>query len=247
MAAFARAPAPQPSVLHSLEREFRLIEEMDPSLADGFRIAYDREVPFELRPCTTGAAGEAVPEPQAGALEGVKVKIVTQGEENAITAMRVELSSDADLFFHYCCIINHVGFHQLRENQKLMCDFKEFTVTLMKMFNQCIRDPQQFLAVLLFQENGSATLQLIQNLEYKFVELLQLPFHESADATIRQHVTYRYNAMRSRLSIMTAKLQDVSALVKVRNPAVMDQLAAGAAADVDVSRGGDRSYHSRLL
>ena len=29
--------------------DFSAIEDMDPSVADGYRVIYDREVPFELR------------------------------------------------------------------------------------------------------------------------------------------------------------------------------------------------------
>ena len=44
--------------------DFRAIEEMDPSIADGYRIIYDRDVPFELRL-----------EEGSGALEAIKVKV----------------------------------------------------------------------------------------------------------------------------------------------------------------------------
>lgn len=206
------------SLVNSLEREFRLIEEMDPSRADGFHVIYDREVPFELR----AADGS-----DSGALEGIKVKIVCQGEDGAPNAVRVELSSEADLFFHHTCVINTLGYNQLREDQKLMCEFKDFGATLTKMFNQAIKEPQHNLVVLLLHGNGDATLQMIQNLEFKFCELLALPFCESPENVVRQHVTYRYNAMRSRLSIMTAKLQDVQALVRVRDPQVQRSLADG--------------------
>jgi len=198
----------QVPLLQALEREFRLIEEMDPSILDGYQIVYDREVPFELRPM--------VSKDDVGALEGIKVKVLTSGEENTVTAMRVELTSEADLFFHYTCVVNHLGFAQLRDDQRLMCEFREFIVTLLKMLNRCIREPQTYLAVLLLGSDGNATLDFIQNLEYKFVNLLSLPFRESADATVRQHISYRYNAVRSRLALMTARLQDVSALVKVK-------------------------------
>lgn len=186
-----------------------MVEEMDPSLADGFKIVYDREVPFELRPADS-------PNHDVGALEGIKVKILTQGEENSITSLRVELSSESDLFFHYTCVINNLGFNQLREDQKLVCEFREFSLTLLKMFNRCIKEPQTYLAVLLLQKEGSATLEFFQNMQYKFVDLLMLPFRESPEHVVRQHITYRYNAIRSRLSIMTAKLQDVQALVRVK-------------------------------
>ncbi len=195
----------------ALEKDFRIIEEMDPSLADGFRIVYDREVPFELRPATVER------EENVGALEGVKVKVLVQGEDSSITALRVELSSESDLFFHHSCVINSLGFNQLREDQKLMCDFREFSTTLLKMFNRCIREPQTYLIVLMLQRDGNSTLEFIQNLEYKFVDLLVLPFRESTEVQVRQQITYRYNAIRSRLALMTAKMQDVTALVKVRN------------------------------
>lgn len=223
-AGVATAAAPGQSLLTTLEREFRTIEAMDPSVSDGFHITYDREVPFELR------AADCKDTADIGALEGIKVKIVVQGNElgndasglgmnaagGTMTTLRIELSSEADLFFHYTCVINHIGFLQLREDQKLMCEFRDFSVTTMKMFNRCIKEPKQYLAILLLQPNGEACLQLVQNLEYKFIELLSLPFRESSEQVIRQHVTYRYNALRSRLGIMTAKLQDVSALVKVK-------------------------------
>ena len=205
------------TLLTTLEREFRSIEAMDPSVGDGYRISYDREVPFELR------SAECRDTADVGALEGMKVKIVVQGEEHAIASVRVELSSEADLFFHYTCVINNVGFLQLREDQKLMCEFREFVLTLIKMFNRCIKEPKSYLAILLLQPNGEATLQLVQNLEYKFVELLVLPFRESPEHVVRQHVTYRYNALRSRLGIMTAKLQDVSALVKIKGGGSVSQ------------------------
>lgn len=208
----------QASLIESLEKDFRRIEEMDPSLAEGFRLVYDREVPFEVRPANAQAPAEV------GALEGIKVKVVVLGEENSITSLRVELSSEADLFFHYTCVINNAGFDQLREDQKLMCEFREFSVTLLKMLNRCIKEPQTYLAVLLLQGNGEATLELIQNMEYKFVELLVLPLRESPQGIIRSHITYRYNSIRSRLAIMTAKLQDVTALVKVKNPQLLQQM-----------------------
>lgn len=259
------------NILESLENEFRVIENMDPSCSEGFAIVYDREVPFELRPCQLppsspsasvaaavagggdrsssvatngGRSTNAVsfpphgtPQPQAGgpvqpstagAIEGIRVKIVTQNSGGSSTAtsgltgagpchsMRIELCSDADLFFNYNCVINHIGFNALREHQKLTCDFNEFTVMLMRLFNQAIRDASTHLCVMIFQPDGRAHLQILQNLQYKFVELVSLPFHEIPEEESRRHINYRYNAIRARLAIMTAKLQDVTALIKVK-------------------------------
>eukprot|EP00668_Euglena_longa_P001071 GGOE01001279.1.p1 GENE.GGOE01001279.1~~GGOE01001279.1.p1 ORF type:complete len:234 (+),score=51.81 GGOE01001279.1:96-797(+) len=199
--------------------DFKPIDEMDPSLADGYRIIYDREVPFELRTQESSQRPHDV-----GTVEGIKVKVLCLGEDSNLLSLRIELSSESDLFFHFCCNINHIGFRQLQEEQKLMCEFKGFATILLRMLNRCIKEPQMFLAILILTSDGSAVLEFIQNMEYKFVELLVLPFKESPEYIIRQQISYRYNSLRSRLSMMQARLQDINAVVKVKNPSLLMQL-----------------------
>lgn len=56
-------------------------------------------------------------------------------------------------------------------------------------------------------------LRLMQNMEYKFVELLSCQFQASSEEHVKQQVTYRYNAVKSRLALMQARLADINALV----------------------------------
>lgn len=51
--------------------DFSSIEELDPSVADGHKIIYDRECPFELRIQNTADSAQEV-----GTLEAIKVKIL---------------------------------------------------------------------------------------------------------------------------------------------------------------------------
>jgi hypothetical protein len=44
----------------------------------------------------------------------IKVKILTIGEENAYTALRVELSSESNLFFHYTHDLDDSSFRTLQ-------------------------------------------------------------------------------------------------------------------------------------
>mmetsp|Transcript_30319 Transcript_30319/g.34729 ORF Transcript_30319/g.34729 Transcript_30319/m.34729 type:complete len:93 (+) Transcript_30319:223-501(+) len=74
------------------------------------------------------------------------------------------------------------------------------------------------------QRDGSAKLDFIQNMEYKFVELLSCDFDASTEEVIRQQITYRYNAVKSKLAIMQARLQDINAIVKIKNPSLLLQL-----------------------
>ena len=60
---------------------------MDPSVADGYRIIYDREAPLELR------LQETVDGPQeVGTLEAIKVKILVLGDDHAPISLRVEVT-----------------------------------------------------------------------------------------------------------------------------------------------------------
>lgn len=194
-------------------------EEVDPSLVDGYYVFYEREVPFELR------VSEAAEMPQeVGALEAIRAKILLKGEQHQPDALRVELTSETNLFFHYVHELTEASFHDLQEGQKLMVEFAEYSSVLLRMLNNCIKEPHTHLAVFIMHDSGEARLDFIQNMEYKFVELLSCRFANSSEEEIRSQITYRYNVIKSRLALMQARLADVNALVKIKNPSLLLQL-----------------------
>jgi len=112
----------------------------------------------------------------------------------------------------------------MQEQQKLMIDFADYLSMVIKMLNNCIKEPQRYLAVFVMQRDGNARLDFIQNMEYKFVELLTCDFVASTEEVVRQHITFRYNSVKSRLALMQSRLQDINNLVKVKNPSLLLQL-----------------------
>ncbi|CAM9161519.1 unnamed protein product [Pylaiella littoralis] len=199
--------------------DFGSIEEMDPSIADGFRIIYDREVPFELR------VQESADGPQqVGTLEAIKVKVLMLGDDTAPRSVRVELSSEADLFYHYTHSTDEASFQVMQEEQKLMVEFQDYPNVLIRMLNNCIKEPHSHLVVFVMQHDVNARLDFIQNMEYKFVELMSLQYTRSPEDIVQHQITYRYNAMKSRLALMQARLQEVNNLVKLKNPSLLLQL-----------------------
>ncbi|CAG9332018.1 unnamed protein product [Blepharisma stoltei] len=199
--------------------DFSAIEEMDPSLSEGHRVAYDREVPFELRIQDSGSGPQEV-----GTLEAIKVKVLILGDNANPQHVKIELTSENDLFFHYIHSLDDAAFHQLQETQKLMIEFSELPTILIRMLNSCIKEPHNFLAVFIMHRDGRARLDFIQNMEYKFIELLSLDFMASTEEMVRQQITYRYNAVKSKLAIMQARLQDINSVIKVKNPSLLLQL-----------------------
>mmetsp|Transcript_4400 Transcript_4400/g.8323 ORF Transcript_4400/g.8323 Transcript_4400/m.8323 type:complete len:267 (+) Transcript_4400:152-952(+) len=206
--------------------DFSAIEAMDPSLEEGgWKVVYDRECPFELRYQESLDSAQEV-----GTLEAVKVKVLANHENGVTEALKVELSSENDLFFHYTHQVDEVEFRIMQEQQKLMVEFEDFARVLIRMLNNCIKEPNAHLAIMVIQEDGGgARLDFIKNMEYKFVELLVLSFERSSEELVRQHIAYRYNAVKSKLALMQSRLVDVHALVKSKNPSLLLQVKKGVA------------------
>ena len=205
------------SLLNSFD--FSAIEEMDPSLADGHRVLYDREVPFELRIQDPSSGPQEV-----GTLESIRVKVLLLGEDTNPQHLKLELTSENDLFFHYLHTTDEASFRNMQDAQKLMIEFSEYPTILVRMLNSCIKEPHSFLAVFIMRRDGQARLDFIQNIEYKFIELLSCDFVASTEEMVRQQITFRYNAVKSKLALIQARMQDLNALVKVKNPSLLLQL-----------------------
>jgi hypothetical protein len=191
----------------------------DPSLANGHRVFYEREVPFELRTAT------GTEEPQeVGALEAIKVRILAVGPEGAYSGLRIELTSENNLFFHYAHELDAAEFGKLQEAQRLMVEFTEYPAVIVRNLNHCVKEPHSHLAVFVMTKDGGGRLDFVQNMEYKFVELLSLNFQASPEETVREQIAYRYNAVKGKLATMQARLADINALVKVKNPSLLLQM-----------------------
>ena len=193
------------------------IEELDPSLNNGYRLLYDREVPIEIR--SVHALGEKT---NSGVLESIKVKIVALGLDSAPHSIRMELSSEADLFFVFLHTIDPDLYAHVQDQQQLMVDFSDYPNVLIRMLNACIREPHVHLAIFTMVGAGNeGTLEFIQNMEYKFVELMSCAFDRAPEEVVQHQITYRYNSVKSRLAIMQARLFELNNLVKTKNPSLL--------------------------
>jgi hypothetical protein len=205
------------SILDSFD--LAVIEEMDPSLSEGHRVCFDRECPFELRVQDDDTGPQDV-----GTLEAIKCKILILGDGQNPQHCRIELTSENDLFFHYTHGLDEHGFQKMQEHQKLMIDFPDYISVVIKMLNNCIKAPHSYLAVYVMQKDGHARLDFIQNMEYKFVELMSCDFVASPEEVVRQLITFRSSSVRSKLALMQARLQDITQFLKVKSPSLLLQL-----------------------
>ena len=116
------------------------------------------------------------------------------------------------------------GFLAIQEQQKLMVEFADYPNVLIRMLNNCIKEPHSHLAVFVMKQDVDARLDFIQNMEYKFVELMSCHFIRSPEEIVQHQITFRYNAVKTRLNMMQGRLEDVNNLVKLKNPSLLLQL-----------------------
>jgi hypothetical protein len=74
------------------------------------------------------------------------------------------------------------------------------------------------------QKEGTARLDFIQNIEYKFIELLSVDFVNSPDDTVRKQISFRYNALKSKLALMQDRINTINNIVKIKNPSLLLQI-----------------------
>ena len=74
------------------------------------------------------------------------------------------------------------------------------------------------------QKEGTARLDFIQNIEYKFIELLSLDFVNSPDDTVRKQIAFRYNALKTKLTLSQDRIVTINNLVKLKNPSLLLQI-----------------------
>jgi hypothetical protein len=160
----------------------------------------------------------------AGTVEAVKVKMLLLGTDDHPTSIRLELSSESDLFFHFMHMIDEQDFQSIQEQQKLVVDYSEYPNILIRMLNSCIREPHTHLSIFIIRGEEDARLDFIQNMEYKFVELVSCIFKRSPEEMVQRHITYRYNSMKQKLAVMQSRLHEINNLVKMKNPSLLLQL-----------------------
>ena len=198
--------------------DFSEIDAKDPSLSEGHKLLYNREVPFELRLEDNDGPQEVA------SFESIRCKVLTAGEENNIIQIRIELSCENDLFFHFTSDIDEETYKVMQENQKLTVNLKEFSNLLKRLFNNCVNEPQSYISVFIMQKEGTGRLDFIQNIEYKFIELLSIDFVNSPDDTVRKQIGYRYNALRTKMEMMQERIVAINNIIKIKNPSLLHQI-----------------------
>ena len=192
---------------------FPEIDNKDPSLDDNLLKIYEEEIPFEIR-----YEDENIPENKRNLFQNLICKILITDEMLNEINVKIEICNDRDLFFYYCIDLNSSLFEKMKEEQKLICNFQEFSDLLIKYFDFCVSDKSNYLAVLNIQKNSKANLELLENLEFKFAQLININLWPASEDLIREQIAYRYNSMRALKDIMENRIYIINNVLRDIDP-----------------------------
>ena len=100
----------------------------------------------------------------------------------------------------------------------MTCNFNDFSDLLINFFDDCKKDTKKYLAVFIVLNNEKGKMELLENLEHKFGELISLDFKSVSDDIIRQQISYRYNSMRATNDIVQNRIDIINKVLKEMDP-----------------------------
>ena len=196
------------------------IDKRDPSIEIGLIKTYEEEVPFEIRIHHENIEKEE----SAFELLLCKIFVTQEVNKNKDFIIKFEIASNNDLFFYYSTEINRSSFEQIKRQQKLICDIVKFYELLIKYLDLCIEQNKKFMAVLNIQEDKMANLEIFENLEYKFAELISLNFSPVSKDFINKQIIYRYNSMRGLLDMTQNRIDIINGVLKDSAPSLISEV-----------------------
>ncbi|CAD8088397.1 unnamed protein product [Paramecium sonneborni] len=182
---------------------------------EGFTLIYEQEIVCQI----VVDDGE-----QQQTQETLNVRVLILGSEQTLDKMKIELSCENDLFFHFIHDVTEETFQQIKEGQQLTASFIDYPAICVKCLDKAHKDPNKYSAVLRITQDGDAVIEIIQHTEYKNVELIQFQFVSLPEESIRMAITKKYQKVKQKLQQMENKLKDINDVVKVKNPQLLLQM-----------------------
>lgn len=196
------------------------IESKDPSLTDGLKIVYNKEVPMDLKLETKEGQKDIA------SFELIRVKVLSDSssKETSPTCVKVELSSENDLLFHYTSIIDEGTFAKMKKLQNLKIEFSEYCELVEKICENCINSPDIYIGLFIIQKEGISKLQFVKGSDFKFLELLLIEFKGSSDEIIHKQMIYRFAYLKSKLEYDKKCIKMAGDIILENNPELLQPI-----------------------
>ncbi|EAS07603.2 hypothetical protein TTHERM_00919520 (macronuclear) [Tetrahymena thermophila SB210] len=207
------------SSFQAFEKDYPRFDNLDPSLDGGFKIIYIQELPITIK-LLEGIESFN----ETTNVEPILIKMMqkTTGKEKRLDTIKIELTTEADLFFNFVFEANDVTFLKMKKKQKWNIDFDQLSSSIIKMLTSCQKDPHSFQLAFEINKDLNAELVICQTTEFKQVELMKLDFMTQSQENIRQSVVFRFNLVKAKVMIATQRVNDTITVLQENNPILCD-------------------------
>ena len=118
--------------------------------------------------------------------------------------VKLELTSDNDIFFLYQTVVNEDKYKSIQESQGLQAEFSDFHQILLKMLgNVSVRSSSSYIGcVTMDLDAKKAIIDFLQDTEYRRVELLRIELDQCDEETVKNLITYRISSTKQKTTLM---------------------------------------------
>lgn len=196
------------------------IESQDPSLSNGYTIIFNKEVPLDLKLETKDGLKDV------GSYELINFKLLSNSinKEEAPIKIKLELTWEKDLFFHYTNVVKKKDFEDIKNNQNLNIDFTQYGNLIRTLCDNCINLPDTYIGEFIIKKGGISKLQFVKVSDFKVLDLLMLEFKNSTDKNIKKQILYRFSYLKSKLEYNKKVLKAAGDVILECNPDVIQPI-----------------------
>ena len=202
------------------EPDFSNLDNQDPSLKEGYKLVFQKEIPIDIKLQTKKAKKDI------SSFEAITFKVlkIQSSIQSLPTHIKIELFSENDLFFNFASVVDEEIFNVIKEKQNLTIDYKNFLEMIENLCDNCFNNSDTHAAIFLMKKNGSATLSFVKELDVKYIELLKLEFVNSSDDIITKQILYRFASLNSKLNYYKNCLETTGEIILEKNPSIASQM-----------------------
>jgi hypothetical protein len=197
--------------------DLSILNAQDPSLSNSFKIIYYKRVPMEIKLKSKNK------EKDLSSFEPIILKLLIDNanENNIPNHIKIELSSENDIYFHFTNIIDENKFKVIKKEQNLNINFSEFCQLFEKICENCRAYPNEYICFFIINKQGNSILKFIKHSEFKFIELLLLEFNISPDEVIKKQINYRLAYLKCKLDYQKKCIQLVGDFILKKNSDIL--------------------------
>ena len=200
--------------------DFSKLDAQDPSLIEGYKIIYEKELPMDLK--IENKKGKK----NICSYEGIIFKILTiqSSSESIPIHIRIELYSENDIFFHFTSLVDEEIFKVMKEKQFLTIEYKDFIDLLKEICDDCLNNSEIFTINFIMKKKGEARLEISKKLDVKYIDLLKIEFINSSDDYIIKQMMYRYGSLKSKLDYYKNCINIAGDIILENNPSIVPKI-----------------------